>query len=1058
MAQDYTRQSTFADGDTITAALFNDEYNQLVNVFAYSSTSESATGHRHDGTAAQGGNIPQIGDLDFNNKIVVDDTNNRWGFFVEVSSTAVEQIRVQDGAIVPVTTNDIDLGTSSLQFKNLYIDGTATIDDLTVDASVVIGTTLSVSGTTTLSGDVTLGNASADTLVVSALVNSNFVPETDSLWNLGSTSLYWANAYVDAVTTTGNVAVGGNLTVTGDATINGNLTFGNADTDSITIGAEIDSNLVPNTDDTYDLGSSTKEWRNLYIDGTANIDSLVADTADINAGTIDNTTIGGSTAAAGTFSSLVATTADINAGSIDNTTIGATTASTGNFSTLSIAGTAITATAAELNIMDGVTATATEINVLDGITSTTAELNILDGVTATASELNLVDGSSAGTVVNSKAVIYGAAGEVNATTLQVGGVAITSTPAELNILDGVTATTAELNILDGVTSTTAELNILDGVTATAAELNVLDGVTAFVDEDDMVSNSATSIPSQQSVKAYVDSQVASSDTLSELTDTNITTPADNEVLAYDSTSTKWINQTAAEAGLATSAQGTLADSALQPADLSVTTNAVGTAALTYTSGTGVFSYTPPDLSGYLTSYTETDPVVGAINGIVKADGAGNISAAVAGTDYLSSYTETDTLDSVTGRGATTANSISVGGLTVDTDTLVVDSTNNRVGIGTTNPSGIGGGADLAVIKSGGARFVLNNSSRQWAIRGDSGIDDLRITARGSSDTVDIDYLTVTSTGNVGIGDTAPAAKLEVNGGAADYTSSATGTGLFHVSGGASSEYAFYVGVADQGVQLGHNGGGSRFLSFETNETERVRITSAGSVCVGDEDPDEDGPSSRLYVCSEDNNTGVSNNTNIPDIFVGAHSTAGSSGSGGEIRFGARAFGTSGFAAIKGFVTNGAANGNVGHLDINMRAATTDTSYTRRFRFEYDGDFHADGNVVAYSTTVSDIRLKENIETVEGALDKIEAIRGVTFDRTDTGKRSAGVIAQELEPHLPEAIVESSLPLKTGNDDELYKLVEYDAIHALTIEGIKELVAEVRSLRAEVEALKNGASV
>ena len=80
MAQTYTRQSSFADGDTITAALFNDEYNQLVNAFAYSSSSASSTGHRHDGTAGQGGNIPQIGDLDFLNKIVVDDTNNRWGF------------------------------------------------------------------------------------------------------------------------------------------------------------------------------------------------------------------------------------------------------------------------------------------------------------------------------------------------------------------------------------------------------------------------------------------------------------------------------------------------------------------------------------------------------------------------------------------------------------------------------------------------------------------------------------------------------------------------------------------------------------------------------------------------------------------------------------------------------------------------------------------------------------------------------------------------------------------------------------------------------------------
>ena len=62
-------------------------------------------------------------------------------------------------------------------------------------------------------------------------------------------------------------------------------------------------------------------------------------------------------------------------------------------------------------------------------------------------------------------------------------------------------------------------------------------------------------------------------------------------------------------------------------------------------------------AGYLTSFTETDPIVGAVTGLVKADGSGNISAAVAGTDYL--VTEVDTLDSVTGRGATTTNDISV---------------------------------------------------------------------------------------------------------------------------------------------------------------------------------------------------------------------------------------------------------------------------------------------------------------------------------------------------------------------------------------------------------------
>ena len=72
---------------------------------------------------------------------------------------------------------------------------------------------------------------------------------------------------------------------------------------------------------------------------------------------------------------------------------------------LTLGSTAVTSTAAELNILDGVTSTATELNILDGVTSTAAELNILDGVTSTAAELNLLDGITAGTVSASLAVI-----------------------------------------------------------------------------------------------------------------------------------------------------------------------------------------------------------------------------------------------------------------------------------------------------------------------------------------------------------------------------------------------------------------------------------------------------------------------------------------------------------------------------------------------------------------------------------------------------------------------------------------------------------------------------
>ncbi len=76
-------------------------------------------------------------------------------------------------------------------------------------------------------------------------------------------------------------------------------------------------------------------------------------------------------------------------------------------------------------------------------------------------------------------------------------------------------------------------------------------------------------------------------------------------------------------------------------------SASGDGAIAYNNSTGAFTYTPPDLSSYLTSYTETDPVVGAITGIVKADGAGNISAATAGSDYLASETFTSVVQDTT---------------------------------------------------------------------------------------------------------------------------------------------------------------------------------------------------------------------------------------------------------------------------------------------------------------------------------------------------------------------------------------------------------------------------
>ena len=130
----YTRQSSYTDGDIINASDSNDEFDQLVNVFS------NTTGHKHDGTAAEGPVIGLIGDPGVTtpiNKVVVDDTNNRVGVFVDVASVSTEQVRFQDGVIVPVTDNDVDLGASGAEFKDLYIDGVAYVDSIAMPTTTV---------------------------------------------------------------------------------------------------------------------------------------------------------------------------------------------------------------------------------------------------------------------------------------------------------------------------------------------------------------------------------------------------------------------------------------------------------------------------------------------------------------------------------------------------------------------------------------------------------------------------------------------------------------------------------------------------------------------------------------------------------------------------------------------------------------------------------------------------------------------------------------------------------------------------------------------------------
>ena len=296
MGTGYVRADTannISNGNVIDADDLDNEFNAVESAF------NASTGHTHDGTTAEGAPIEVIGPTQ------------------DIVATAT--------VLRPKTTNTVDLGTSSLKYKDAYLAG-----DLSLGDAATIGGALNVTG--------------ASTLAV--------------------------------------VSVSGNQTNTGNLTVNGNTTLGDAATDTVTVNADVASNLIPSLDDTYDLGATGSEWRNAYIDGTAYIDTGSIDTANVGTLAVSgNATVTGDLTVDGSINATVVGTASTaNALTTARTiTIAGITSGAANFdgstnitittTGLTLGGTAVTSTGAELNILDGVTATTAELNYVDGVTS-----------------------------------------------------------------------------------------------------------------------------------------------------------------------------------------------------------------------------------------------------------------------------------------------------------------------------------------------------------------------------------------------------------------------------------------------------------------------------------------------------------------------------------------------------------------------------------------------------------------------------------------------------------------------------------------------------------------
>ena len=129
-------------------------------------------------------------------------------------------------------------------------------------------------------------------------------------------------------------------------------------------------------------------------------------------------------------------------------------------------------------------------------------------------------------------------------------------------------------------------------------------------------------------------------------------------------------------------------------------------------------------------------------------------------------------------------------------------------------------------------------------------------------------------------------------------------------------------------------------------------------------------------------------------------------------------------------------------DVGMRFYTAGSE---DMRLTDGGDLHVDNNIIGYSSTISDQRLKGNINKIENALDKLMQISGYTFTYNHDGKQSAGVIAQEVENIMPSAVQSTNLVFNDDNDVE-FKTVQYDQLTGLLIEAIKDLKAEIEELK------------